>query len=151
MAKKKTTNVPRQKRMNRKSRLQAAKQWIAKYEGQKIIRDYSKYFAVDNICAIKELGLLGVDLSPHYITLLQKKSSYNAKQKNRKQNDINESLSQDSDNTFYFIAGYTSGGAPYGVTWEALNKEPFSNECAGYAENYDELDFKVDESDDIPF
>lgn len=22
------------------------------------------------------------------------------------------------DETFYFIAGYTSGGAPYGMTWE---------------------------------
>ena len=26
-------------------------------------------------------------------------------------------ISCDSDETFAFIAGYTSGGAPYGVTW----------------------------------
>lgn len=26
----------------------------------------------------------------------------------------------DKDDTFYYIAGYTSGGAPYGVTWEEM-------------------------------
>lgn len=26
----------------------------------------------------------------------------------------------DQDDTFFFIAGYTSGGAPYGVTWEEM-------------------------------
>ena len=29
-----------------------------------------------------------------------------------------EMLSKDSDAHFFFIAGYTLGGAPYGVTWE---------------------------------
>lgn len=28
------------------------------------------------------------------------------------------SVSIDQDDQFYFIAGYTEGGAPYGVTWE---------------------------------
>ena len=26
----------------------------------------------------------------------------------------------ESDNTFAFIAGYTEGGFPYGLTWEEL-------------------------------
>lgn len=30
-------------------------------------------------------------------------------------------LSIDSDASFSFIAGYTSGGAPYGLTWEEFN------------------------------
>lgn len=29
-----------------------------------------------------------------------------------------ESLQFDQDENFYFIAGYTEGGAPYGITWE---------------------------------
>lgn len=29
------------------------------------------------------------------------------------------------DNDFYFIAGYTSGGAPYGMTWEEMGLEPW--------------------------
>ena len=33
---------------------------------------------------------------------------------------------KDSDDTFFFIAGYTSGGAPYGVTWEEMGLEPWT-------------------------
>ena len=28
---------------------------------------------------------------------------------------------KDSDENFSFIAGYTSGGAPYGLTWDEYN------------------------------
>ena len=31
----------------------------------------------------------------------------------------------EQDDTFFFIAGYTSGGAPYGVTWEQMGLEPW--------------------------
>ena len=31
----------------------------------------------------------------------------------------------DSDDRFYFIAGYTPGGAPYGVTWEEMGLSPW--------------------------
>ena len=31
----------------------------------------------------------------------------------------------DQDDTFFFIAGYTSGGAPYGLTWEEMGLEPW--------------------------
>ena len=33
----------------------------------------------------------------------------------------------DQDNNFYFIAGYTSGGAPYGVTWEEMGLRPYED------------------------
>lgn len=33
----------------------------------------------------------------------------------------------DQDDTFYYIAGYTSGGAPYGVTWEEMGLEPYED------------------------
>jgi|GEM_PF-2705759 hypothetical protein len=29
----------------------------------------------------------------------------------------------DQDEYFYYIAGYTSGGAPYGITWEEARAE----------------------------
>ena len=29
------------------------------------------------------------------------------------------------DDTFFYIVGYTSGGAPYGVTWEEMGLEPW--------------------------
>lgn len=31
------------------------------------------------------------------------------------------------DDRFFFIAGYTSGGAPYGVTWEEMGLEPWES------------------------
>ena len=40
-----------------------------------------------------------------------------AKIKRHKQNKYFE---EDSDDTFHFIAGYTDGGAPYGITWEEI-------------------------------
>lgn len=33
----------------------------------------------------------------------------------------------EQDDTFFYIAGYTSGGAPYGVTWEEMGLEPWEN------------------------
>lgn len=32
---------------------------------------------------------------------------------------------EDSDEQFYFIAGYTSGGAAYGITWEEMALDPY--------------------------
>lgn len=32
----------------------------------------------------------------------------------------------EQDDTFFFIAGYTSGGVPYGVTWEEIGLEPWA-------------------------
>lgn len=33
----------------------------------------------------------------------------------------------EQDDRFFFIAGYTSGGAPYGVTWEEMGMEPWQS------------------------
>jgi len=33
----------------------------------------------------------------------------------------------DSDDTFLYIAGYTSGGAPYGVTWEEMGVSSYED------------------------
>lgn len=35
--------------------------------------------------------------------------------------------SLDSDDTFFYIAGYTSGGAPYGVTWAEMGLAPWQD------------------------
>ena len=31
----------------------------------------------------------------------------------------------EQDDRFFYIAGYTSGGAPYGVTWQEMGLEPW--------------------------
>jgi antitoxin PrlF len=59
------------------------------------------------------------------------------------QNELQDCFSE-SDETFYYIAGYTSGGAPYGVTWEEMGLEPYgevdeedlSFKCLEYTNQY---------------
>lgn len=34
-------------------------------------------------------------------------------------------MNLEQDDTFFFIAGYTSGGAPYGITWEQMGMDPY--------------------------
>ena len=43
-----------------------------------------------------------------------------AKKRRKKIETLTEEIEQDE--TFYYIAGYTSGGAPYGVTWEEMEE-----------------------------
>ena len=38
-----------------------------------------------------------------------------------------ELLPMEQDDTFFFIAGYTSGGVPYGLTWEEMGLEPWED------------------------
>ena len=42
----------------------------------------------------------------------------------KKKKQVFEPLLEQNDD-FFFIAGYTSSGAPYGVTWEEMGLEPW--------------------------
>ncbi len=127
MAKKKKNNTPRRKRMTREGRLQSGRQWIQKYEGKNIIKGYSNWYGVSEVTAILELKKLGMKIDKE--RLEKAKSTENSKAmrraavKQKKQERGRRDLSQDSDDTFYFIAGYTSGGFPYGLTWDEVDEE----------------------------
>ena len=47
--------------------------------------------------------------------------SKNKAKRKKKQEDFEDRLFE-SDDIFAFIAGYTSGGSPYGVTWEEMEE-----------------------------
>ncbi len=127
MKKKIKSNISRHKRMKREGRLKAFKYWIPKYEGENIIKGYSNDFGVNKLCAIKELEMLGYNFKLEYI--MQVKESLKAHEKLKQEYKLGKKQSENvndyiySDETFYFIAGYTSGGAPYGVTWEEVVKD----------------------------
>jgi hypothetical protein len=40
--------------------------WLPSYGGKDVVRGYSRWYAVDRLCAIKELRLLGVAISDEY-------------------------------------------------------------------------------------
>ena len=56
----------------------------------------------------------------------QKKQQRRARQKKETRDNLaKEEILQ--DDRFFFIAGYTSGGAPYGVTWEEMGLKPWDD------------------------
>ncbi|WP_051207583.1 hypothetical protein [Butyrivibrio sp. AE3006] len=108
----------------RQQRLKEARKWFPEQgftEDSHIVKAYRKKFNVDRTCAMKELCLLHV-LSP------EKQASYEAqlkakKEKRQRRKQQVEFQPFDQDEYFYFIAGYTSGGAPYGITWEQARED----------------------------
>jgi len=107
-------------------RLRSAKNWIKTYSGKNKVKGYSKKYAVDKLCAVRELRMIGVEISEEYETqlrqsfesLIQHRLSLRKKRED-KLNALNES---DSDENFALIVGYTSGGFPYGVTHEEMEE-----------------------------
>jgi len=77
--KKKTSNTPRRKRMNRKSRLQSATKWLDTYQGNNIVRGYSRRYGINMLTAAIELKMLGKDITSEYLDQL--KAAELAKQK----------------------------------------------------------------------
>ena len=57
--------------------------------------------------------------------LKMKRKQRIAKRQVMKNHAVENNTSQ--DDTFFYIAGYTSGGAPYGVTWEEVGLEPWQD------------------------
>jgi hypothetical protein len=120
--KKKNRNLcSRFKRMRREGRLASAKCWLPKYGGDKLLRAYRKRYGVDFICAIGELETLGITFDPARIAMIKKSIEGHAKGRARKKAEREQGSDGtcfDSDENFSFIAGYTSGGAPYGTPWD---------------------------------
>ena len=123
MPKKKQTKEDR-----RQTRLRKGRQWVLTYEGSHIVRDYRKRFNVDNTCAMKDLSEIGA-LSPEKRAEMQQAERLRIEQKHReREQTMEEYLAErfpDSDDRFFYIVGYTSGGAPYGVTWEDMGLRPW--------------------------
>ena len=121
-----------------------AEKWVAEYDGTAyggdIIKAYRKKFAVDRMKAVAELQLLGVSLTQEQID--REKAAVKAYQdiqrdKKAKRKRLREQkrmrkdipvFHEDQDETFYYIAGYTSGGAPYGITWEEMGMSPYTED-----------------------
>lgn len=116
--------------MKKESRLSSAKAngWVGKYQGKNIIKGYSNWFGVDFLTAITELRLLGVPIDSAREAEIRATIAARTEARKRQREALarkrfNE-LYADADDTFAYIAGYTAGGVPFGVTWEELGEEP---------------------------
>ncbi len=124
MAKKKKLT----KSERREVRLRKARQWVLTYDGKHIVRAYRKRFKVDTICALNDLGAIGA-LNPEQLAEKRKAEQIRLEQLRRKREEKELQAFYDrfpdSNDQFFFIAGYTSGGAPYGVAWEDMGLSPW--------------------------
>ena len=106
--------------MKRKYRLSSAKAWIPNYSGKNIVKGYANWFGTDLICSIKELRMNGVLVSEEYEKKVLNSIKANLAAKQKKDEIANQmkfkELGIESDGNFAFIAGYTSGGMPFGIT-----------------------------------
>lgn len=120
--KKRKSTQPKRWSFNRKQRLAAAKGWMQTYEGKYLIKGYTRRYKVDILCAIVELRMLGVEISEEYENQVKQSIEGNRRAKQlKKQQQAEAAYFEDYvDEGFYFVAGYTSGGAPYGLTWEQM-------------------------------
>lgn len=112
----------KRKNLTKEKRLQSAESWINNFTGKSIISGYAKWFGVNKICANKELKTLGVvipeSIENQIVASLKVKYEQRLKQKLEKENKSKFQLESNSD--FGFIAGYTSGGIPYGLTHDEM-------------------------------
>lgn len=157
--------------MRRAARLQSARSWLEKYEGKNVVRGYRKRFGVDLACADRELQMLGIQFDRSVVAARLKSAAADAAARRRKrieraQRELtspNGAMYVNHDGTFAYIVGFTSGGVPFGVTWEEMREfeemelDPASQTCA--VEDYDcddediyrEINEIYYSDDDIPF
>jgi RimJ/RimL family protein N-acetyltransferase len=141
-------NKSRARTQKKESRIAQARNWLPSYEGTKVVRAYRKKFHVDTICAVRELQEIGYEFPPGYVDKLLKSEAarieqHKAKKEEKRLSQLFEEYNDWQDDRFFYIAGYTSGGAPYGVTWEEMGLEPYENEFDDedieYCHHYDLL------------
>ncbi|MEC0231201.1 hypothetical protein [Paenibacillus alba] len=130
MGRKKKTNTPRVKCMKREGRLQsAAASWLKTYTGNRHIFGYRKHFDVSIGTAIAELRMLGVPLSDEVVKRATESEQAAIRVKQTRKEKRRQCLEEQrsgavpwSDETYAYIAGYTSWGIPYGVTWGEMER-----------------------------
>lgn len=119
---------PKRWRLNRQQRLRAGSAFIAGYTGKDIVRGYVRHFHVDRLCALTELPCLGVSIPNLSERIAHEKAVIEGKgiakiERKRKELAALEPVRVYGlhwDETYAYIAGFTSGGPPYGTTWEEI-------------------------------
>lgn len=120
-----------------KERLRQARLWWKEQtfsDGDQIIKAYRKRFGVERICAMRDLlkmGVLDAETKKEFRNEVREREERNAMKREKRARRAAERKagkgSSDSmevwqDENFFFIAGYTSWGFPYGITWEEADR-----------------------------
>lgn len=135
--KKKPKGKAAKKKIPQAVRLEKARNWLAAYDGDDVLKAYRKKFATDRLQTLQELQLLGLTFTEEQIAKekravqarIQQEKAKKAKRRARRK-ALKESptlYNSDQNDRFFYIAGYTPGGAPYGVTWEEMGMDPWGD------------------------
>ena len=161
--------MPKKKKLSktqrREERLRKGRQWLTTYKGtvKHLLKHYRERFHVDTITASKDLKALGVNYTQEQLDTIRKNEEERIRQKHlqktkKEQERLFELYGDTCDDRFAYIAGYTSGGAPYGSTWEEMGIDPslpFEEKVAllGSGEfepmDIEDLEFEEDDADDM--
>ena len=89
-----------------------------RYE-ERILRD------IQNGITLEKLNMRKRKKTPEEkaAVLKMKRKQRRAKRQSMKKHAVENNTCQ--DDTFFYISGYTSGGAPYGVAWHEMGLEPW--------------------------
>lgn len=126
----------------KEQRLRKARQWLTTYQGtpKHMVKHYRERFHLDTTTALRDLQEIGVQFTQEYLDAVKRSEAERIRQKHlkdaAKREREMELLYADCDGRFAFIAGYTSGGAPYGLTWEDVGIDgmlPFDEKVRLYA------------------
>ena len=119
------------KEQRRQERLRKGAQWLTTYQGtpKHMLKHYRERFHVDSITASKDLQALGVNYTQEQLDTIRRNEEERIRRKHeekalKEQQRFDDLYGDLCDDRFSYIAGYTSGGAPYGTTWEEIGIDP---------------------------
>jgi hypothetical protein len=139
------------KTLSRTRRLQRAERWLASYRGKNLVRGYTKWFGVDKVCAIVELRMLGVDIPEAWLEQARLDERARAAQRARRKEKYAAGTMCDWDDEFSFIAGYTEGGAPYGIRWDDPDAQPVRDGAQRQVDLLAQAARLMQDDGDLPF
>jgi len=113
---------PRRHRMRQRQRRDSAREWIRC--GVKVtVTSYAKRYGVDRYTAYEDLTALGVAMPDSAQQWAQRPPAPAPRTAEREADHLEDPSWIILDGRLFFVAGYTSGGAPYGM---------FADEMAPY-------------------
>ncbi len=120
--------------MRYETRLRHGAIWVERYSNKHIIRDYRKKFKLSVLDTLSDLYELKVLDKEKYNPLVEAEyKSQNPPKKQRGNKAKEKSKGQHYEvvdpweSEFFYVAGYTSGGVPYGVKWDELDSDLYED------------------------
>lgn len=98
---------------------------------------------------MEELELLGHSFHPEHKKQIRKAHEKKCREAKRAEESL-EAFESTQNGEFYFIAGYTSGGVPFGITWEE-HERSMAEKSGDESSQKEKLENYDVASDEIPF